>query len=274
MRLEARLHRDGEAKMEQPINTLAEDNSISGQVLRKILAAVFDARYGPGFRLPAERELAGQLGASRVSVRQALQRLRQYGVIMIKQGSGAVVQPQRMWTAGVITHLLQHLLEKAQFERMFPVISDAFAVRRQLLLDVVRRAAGRLAAGDLDPARTQLKATWQLRDDIYRFAISDREVINRALEIAGLRASMWTLNALSEPYLGLVGMVSAFATLRIPESYVPAHLAVFAAQEAGDGETAYRRMKSFMDELDLAIVASLPAELGEIPPEVLGIQTE
>ena len=245
----------------------AYDDSVAGLVVRDILDSVFAGRYGPSFRLLVERVMAQELDVSRVSVREALHRLRQYGVIAIKRGSGAVIQPQRMWSSSVITHLLLFHLRRGDFDQSFPLIADAFALRRVLLLDIMKRAAGLLEPGALDPARKLLRETWKKRFDIYLFALSDLEMVNKSMEIAGLKASMWTLNSLSEPYLGLVAMVSRLSTMRIPDSYVPAHLEVFAAQEKGDGRAARARMEAFLDELDSAIVDCLPAELSRIPQE-------
>lgn len=242
------------------------NSSVAELVLKKMLSAIFDGSFGPGYRLPSERDISLKLGASRVSVREALQHLKQWQVIVTKHGSGAVVRPRRHWTAGVITYLLLHHLERGEWDAMLPVISDAFAVRRNLLLEMMVRAAGRTAPGALDPARELLHKTWVLRDDLYRFAVSDLQMINKALEIAGMHASVWTLNSLSGPYLGLASMVSSYTTLRIPGAYVPAHLAVFAAQEKGDGEGVRTYMEAFLDELDLGIVSSMPAEMGGIEP--------
>ena len=50
----------------------------------------------PGARLPSERELTQQLGISRMTLRQALDRLERDGRLVRRQGTGAFVGPRRL----------------------------------------------------------------------------------------------------------------------------------------------------------------------------------
>ena len=51
-------------------------------------ARVAEGRVGPGGALPSEAELAGEYGTSRVTVRRALDRLRQEGLVTSRRGAG------------------------------------------------------------------------------------------------------------------------------------------------------------------------------------------
>jgi DNA-binding FadR family transcriptional regulator len=62
---------------------------IAGQ-LRQLMA---DGEFVTGARLPAERDLAKQLGVSRPSVREALIALEVQGLIEVRTGSGIYVRP-------------------------------------------------------------------------------------------------------------------------------------------------------------------------------------
>ncbi len=48
---------------------------VADQVVEKLLALVQASGVQPGQRLPAERQLAAELGVSRTSVREAIQKL-------------------------------------------------------------------------------------------------------------------------------------------------------------------------------------------------------
>lgn len=64
----------------------AADRAASG-----IRALIVSLDYGPGDRLPAERELAQQLGVSRPALREGIRRLRSGGVLESRRGSGTYV---------------------------------------------------------------------------------------------------------------------------------------------------------------------------------------
>jgi GntR family transcriptional regulator, transcriptional repressor for pyruvate dehydrogenase complex len=72
-------------------------------VAQNLRNRIHGGEYGPGDRLPPQRELAGLLGVSRVSVREGLRLLIEDGYLQIRRGSagGAFVtelsQPAEAW---------------------------------------------------------------------------------------------------------------------------------------------------------------------------------
>lgn len=58
-------------------------------VARKIEGLIRSKRFGPGSRLPSERELAASTGTSRNVVREALRILETRGVVQVRHGVGA-----------------------------------------------------------------------------------------------------------------------------------------------------------------------------------------
>ena len=63
-----------------------------------IVASILDGAWPPGTQLPGERELAGQLGVTRQTLRETLQRLGQDRWITISHGKPTVVNDY--WQAG------------------------------------------------------------------------------------------------------------------------------------------------------------------------------
>src|SRR5437868_9297522 len=61
------------------------------QIARRIAAAINDGRYGPGDKLPSERELADDFGVSRPTIRDAMIALEFQGLVEARQGSGVYV---------------------------------------------------------------------------------------------------------------------------------------------------------------------------------------
>jgi len=61
------------------------------QIADQLRALIRDGEFPVGSRLPAERDLAMQLGVSRPSVREALIALEVEGMVAVRMGSGVVV---------------------------------------------------------------------------------------------------------------------------------------------------------------------------------------
>jgi DNA-binding FadR family transcriptional regulator len=68
-----------------------EPRRLYRQIADQISALIVDGEYTPGSRLPAERDLAKQLGVSRPSVREALIALEVEGMLDVRVGSGIYV---------------------------------------------------------------------------------------------------------------------------------------------------------------------------------------
>jgi len=65
---------------------------LSDRLVEQLQALIGDRGLQPGDRLPAERQLALELGASRPSVREAIQQLASQGLLRSRQGGGTYVQ--------------------------------------------------------------------------------------------------------------------------------------------------------------------------------------
>ncbi len=76
--------------------------SITARLRNEILVGTYKA----GERLPAERDLASQLGVNRGSVREALKKLEQMGLVVIRRGDGATVRHLHDASIEIVRHLL------------------------------------------------------------------------------------------------------------------------------------------------------------------------
>ncbi|OLF75252.1 hypothetical protein AWH62_05360 [Maricaulis sp. W15] len=72
---------------------MTTDKRLYNQIARRIIALIDEGKFPPGSRLPGERDLATQLGVSRVTVREAQIALQAQGRIEVRTGSGAKVLP-------------------------------------------------------------------------------------------------------------------------------------------------------------------------------------
>src|SRR4051812_12783764 len=69
----------------------APDGMATEVVVRHVRDLIVRGQFGPGQRLPTERELVGEIGVSRTSVRAGLQTLAAKGLLIIRHGAGTFV---------------------------------------------------------------------------------------------------------------------------------------------------------------------------------------
>jgi len=66
---------------------------IHEDVAEQLRDAILDGRFRAGQKLPPERELAEEFQVNRTSVREAIKVLEGLGLVTVRQGDGATVQP-------------------------------------------------------------------------------------------------------------------------------------------------------------------------------------
>ncbi len=89
----------------------------SDEVVEQVRALIFDGRLAPGDPLPSERDLAGQFGLSRITVRDALRVLESQGLIEIKvgaRGGAFVARPSTQPVSESLANMLR--LRRATFQ--------------------------------------------------------------------------------------------------------------------------------------------------------------
>ena len=64
---------------------------LSDEVARQLGAAIRDGEFGPGEKLPSEKELSDRFHVSRMVIREAMSRLKSDGLLETRQGLGAFV---------------------------------------------------------------------------------------------------------------------------------------------------------------------------------------
>lgn len=65
--------------------------SVTDDAIAQIKAMIVSGRFQPGTRLPKEEDLAGELGLSRNSLREAVRALTAMKILVVRQGDGSYV---------------------------------------------------------------------------------------------------------------------------------------------------------------------------------------
>ncbi|ANY09880.1 GntR family transcriptional regulator [Pseudonocardia sp. HH130630-07] len=209
-------------------------------VLTHIEGRLTSGELRPGDRLPPERELAAQLGASRQAVREALRVLQAQGVIRSQvgtgDGAGTIVVPAPARALGRVLQL--HLAVDS-----FPV-DDVTEARVMLERFSAGLAAGRRSATDLLGMAAELDA---MDADLAPQAFSDADIAFhvRIAGAAGNRLVNELTVAIRESVRGLLlGAMHDDEWPELREQLRGEHRAIHAALRDGDGPGAADLMEA------------------------------
>lgn len=216
-------------------------------VFEKLLAAIVGGQYPSGSRLPAERELSRQLGASRPTLREALRRLGEWNLVEPRRGSGIVVRPYRDWSIEVIAPYLRYGKPENGQPSIGRILLDLLAIRRAVVLEVIRLTAPRIPKGGTAHARAAMARAWSLRDQV-SYIREDFEVMRQIAEAAKFTPGLWLLNRIAKLWLDAADELK-FA-LRPPDDYVAVHGKFFDLIEAGDADGACKLMSDYLERHD------------------------
>ncbi|MBI2240989.1 MAG: FadR family transcriptional regulator [Magnetospirillum gryphiswaldense] len=123
---------------------------VSDRVADRILARIASGEWPVGQRLPGERQLAEDMGVSRVSVRAALQTLKTQGLLDAVQGGGTRVVANAACMDASLAQLV-----RANHE----TLADLAEIRGQIEVWAARRAAENATSANLAELAEVMAAT-------------------------------------------------------------------------------------------------------------------
>jgi len=202
-----------------------------------LVTAILDGDYPPGSTLPGERELAAQLGVTRPTLREALQRLHRDGWLAIRQGKPTVVNDY--WRDGGLNALGALVRHSSVLpEDFIPHLLEV----RLAMAPAYTRAAVERSAGEVAAA---LEKYVELADTPEAFAAHDWR-IHRTLTIAsGNPVYVLILNGFAGFYEQMARLYFAQPVARSASRAFYADL--LAAVRAGDAAGAERITRDIME---------------------------
>src|SRR3954468_22420626 len=234
----------------------------SGEVLRAadaILGRILSGAYPAGLRLPAEADLAEELGISRGTLREALRHLAGLGLVQSRRGSGVLVLDFRR---GESPPLLPAYLAAGRFDQPLPVVlGELLRVRALLAMEAVRLAATYAPEKELEPARAFVRALAGHRRDPKAYALTELEMYRALAHASGVWPSVWLANgffqAIREVLDGFANVVAL-----VPDDHEARLERVLrkVAKKDADGATAI--LRAHFDDIDGVVVKRLTKILG------------
>jgi GntR family transcriptional regulator, transcriptional repressor for pyruvate dehydrogenase complex len=223
-------------------------------VFEALVADIVRGTYPPGSRLPAERDLARMLGASRPTLREALRRLSEWNLVAARRGSGVAVREMREWMVEVLPTYLRHS-RPGSGQTIPELVRDILLLRRLTMVDMLHLMGSRVPAGGTAAARDHVERAWALRNSPAAFAAEDFQVIRALCEAANSLPAMWMVNRISGVYLDMARSLAG--AIPPPSEYLTAYAKVLDHVEKGDGEAAARELDGYLDRHDQKLLALL-----------------
>ena len=139
--------------------------SVADLVYEQIMEQIFKGEWVPGSKIPSENELSKRLGVSRISIREAFQRLVSLGILETRQGDGTYVKE---FTPGVYMNPLIPLCVLDPVDLM-----EVMEYRKITEIETIGLAAERATEADIDELQEIYAKMEASRDDIKEFAAED-----------------------------------------------------------------------------------------------------
>jgi DNA-binding FadR family transcriptional regulator len=228
--------------------------------LQTLIAAIVGGHYLSGELLPREADLAEQFGVSRATSREFIRGLEERGLIAVKHGRGATVNPPELWDsldADVLTALLAG-------SRGPKLLTDFLEMRCVFEVQAARLAAERAEADGI----LALEAGFERMQEAVADGPSMIVAGERSFQIADVAFHRTLVNLTgNETLMALSGRIhGAMLEMRQPlarpalrvSRTLPEHERILRAVASGDPDAAARAM-----EEHLASVAGYLREYAE-----------
>lgn len=212
------------------------------QVSERIRNLIIDEALRPAERLPSERDLAAQLGVSRIVIREALKYLSAQGLVEVKQGSGTYVK--RLSSEHVIDSIGLYL----RFRRSDKAFANLLEVRRSLEVDIAALAAERATEEDLAAMQAAIEQMAAHVGDPEQFAKHDL-VFHSALAAAtGNEIYGLLLIPITDLLLDFRIAAYLYDTEEAIQGGLTHHRKVLEQVKAGDSDGAREAMNDHLEQ--------------------------
>ncbi len=212
---------------------------VSEQVFSTLLESLLSGRYAPGEKLPTQRALAADLGVTMTSLREALKRLEQMGLVESRQGDAMRV---RDWRAHGGLDVIAHLLFGSGGLDA-GVLGDLLEARGAMLREVAALAAQR--RGDEQARRlAELAAAIGEAEDDAAAQRVDFAFFTELAEASGNVVFVLIVNSIRELYFAHAERVPVTAR---HDELAPLYVRAADAVARGDSPAARRAVGELAD---------------------------
>jgi len=230
---------------------------LSDQIVGQLETMIVEGSFKPGDRLPPERTLAEQLGVSRPSLREAIQKLAARGMLVSRQGGGTYVTDQL--DSGFADPWQEMIGKHPELHR------DVLEFRRMLEGTVAELAAAR--ATDADRERIgrifgQIEASYSNVEVTSKFDVQFHQAIADAAHNALFTHLSSSLLSMLQTHVH-DNVANLFEVGPVAEQLLGQHRAIWVAVRDRDAKAARRAAEAHIDFVDVTLSSLREQEVRE-----------
>jgi GntR family transcriptional regulator, transcriptional repressor for pyruvate dehydrogenase complex len=193
---------------------------VAGRVFSRLVEDVLSGRYEPGEKLPTQRALASELDVNMASVREAVKRLEQLGLVEVRHGDAMRVTDWR--TSGGLDVVAHVLFAAGGLDH--DMLGQLMEARRLMLAESARLAAERRDGDQAQRLESLAERIADAPDDAAAQAL-DFAFFSELVEAAGNVVLVLVMNSIRRIYFARGELFVPI--VRIPrDSYMHAARAV------------------------------------------------
>ncbi|HCT75671.1 MAG TPA: FadR family transcriptional regulator [Micromonosporaceae bacterium] len=222
-------------------------DSLVDALVERLRDDVLNAHYPPGSLLPPERDLAASYGVTRTSLKHALVRLAQAGLVETKHGVGTeVLDYRRNGGPDLLPMLLAHALsERSSMDGHW--MTEIFEVRCEIGALVAARAAGSRTPEQAEAMRQQLESV-AAAEDADAAQLAECELHRLLAAASGNRVYGLLVNSLLNAYLQVrMLFLGPFADPALAAARLEP---LVTAVCAGNPEAAHKAAEAYLTETE------------------------
>ena len=228
------------------------DANLADRIALVLERRILSDELAAGDRLPAERPLAAALGTNRNTLREALRKLEQQGLVRVRHGYGVTVQDFRKSAAmDVLEPFLRHGRDPGE---RISILVDLLRLRGDLMGTLAAFAAERSTESDRERLR-EIGATQEaalVAGDRAALAHGDVLWLDAIVDAAHSLTLRWLANSILVVFGGFAERFSAFWIL---DPTYPDHLRAFqGALARRDGTAARDQLRGYYAKTDARVM--------------------
>ena len=245
-----------------------EPQRLYRQIAEQLRAGMVSGEFAVGSRLPAERDLAAQLGVSRPSVREALIALEVAGWVEVRTGSGVYVLDRIKSSA--INNVANYSINTPAIAKNEGILTDFEAskpewgplelirARRVVEGETAAIAAQQAKRKDIDAMSQALRMMQTEAADGVLPLDGDRDFHSAIVQASGNAVLVETVQNFWDSRRGPIfeRLVGYFETLQSWQAAIAEHSAILEAIQNHDSNAARAAMHAHMDKSHARFSAS------------------